>query len=158
MSKPVSPMPEGQRLFPYLSVRGADRAIAFYVEAFGASERYRLPMPDGRIGHAELAIDGVSFWLADEYPEMKIAGPESLGGTAVSLVLYVGDVDAFVARAAARGATVERDPEDEFYGDRTGVLLDPFGHRWMIHTRREEVSPEEMKQRMAGARHGDGSR
>jgi PhnB protein len=150
MSKPVSPVPKGQRLFPYLSVRGAERAIAFYVEAFGATERYRLPMPDGRIGHAELAVGDVSFWLADEYPEMKMKGPESLGGTSVSLALYVSDVDAFVARAAAGGATVERAPQDEFYGDRTGILVDPLGHRWMIHARREEVSPEEMKRRMKG--------
>jgi PhnB protein len=150
MSKPVSPVPEGQRLFPYLSIRGAERAIGFYVEAFGATERYRLPMPDGRIGHAGLAIDGVSFWLADEYPEMNVKGSESLGGTSVSLALYVPDVDAFVAHAVARGATVERAPKDEFYGDRTGILLDPFGHRWMIHSRREEVSPEEMKRRMNG--------
>jgi PhnB protein len=148
MSNPVSPVPDGQRLFPYLSVRGADRAIAFYVEAFGATERFRLPMPDGRIGHAELAIRDVVFWLADEYPEMKFKGPESLGGTSVSLALYVPDVDAFVARASARGATVERAPKDEFYGDRTGVIVDPFGHRWMVQSRREEVSPEEMKRRM----------
>jgi PhnB protein len=150
MTKPISPVPEGQRLFPYLSVRGAARAIAFYVEAFGANEQYRLPMPDGRVGHAELTIDGCSFWLADEYPEMKSTGPESLGGTSVSLALYVPDVDAFVGRASARGATVERAPRDEFYGDRTGILVDPFGHRWIIHSRREEVSPAEMQRRMKG--------
>jgi PhnB protein len=151
MKEPVSPVPQGQRLFPYLSVRGADRAIAFYVEAFGATERYRLPMPDGRVGHAELAIDDASFWLADEHREIEFKSPESLGGTPVSLALYVRDVDAFVARASARGATVERAPKDEFFGDRTGVLIDPFGHRWMIHTRREEVSPEEMRRRMTSA-------
>lgn len=151
MSKAVSPVPEGQRLFPYLVVRDATRAIDFYARAFEAREILRLPMPDGRVGHAELAVGGASFWLADEYPEMKVVGPATLGGTSVSLSLYVEDVDAFVTRAAAHGAIVERPPRDEFYGDRTGVLVDPFGHRWMIHTRREEVLPDEMRRRMEGA-------
>ncbi len=151
MPKPISPVPEGQRLFPYLSVASAARAIEFYAIAFGASETVRLPMPDGRIGHAELTVEGARFYLADEYPEMKCRGPAALGGTPVSLALYVPDVDAFVTRAVEHGATLERAPRDEFYGDRMGILVDPFGHRWMIHSRLEEVSPEQMVQRMKQA-------
>lgn len=148
MSNPISPVPEGQRLFPHLSMRDATRAIDFYVQAFGAKEMFRLPMPDGRLGHAELSIDGAVFYIADEYPEMDIAGPATRGGTTVTLALYVADTDAFVERARGHGAKVEREPKDEFYGDRTGVLVDPFGHRWSIHTRRKAVSPDEMRRRM----------
>jgi PhnB protein len=150
MSTPVSPVPEGQRVFPYLSVRHAARAIDFYVAAFGAKETMRFPMPDGRVGHAELSMDGFSFWLADEYPEMKLGGPETLGGTSVSVAFYVPDVDAFVARAAEHGARIERAPRDQLSGNRTGVIVDPFGHRWMIQSRREEVSYEELQRRANG--------
>jgi len=153
MSTPISAVPTGQRLFPYLSVRDAASAIDFYARAFGAREVFRLPMPDGRIGHAKMSLDDVSFWLADEFPEMQIRGPASLGGTTVSLAFYVPDVDAFVERARDAGATVERPVRDEFYGDRVGIIVDPFGHRWALHSRREEVSPDEMRRRMeAGSR------
>lgn len=142
----ISAVPEGQRLFPYLVVRGAAQALEFYVRAFQARERYRLEMGD-KIGHAEFSFSGVTVWLADEFPEMGFLAPSE--GSPVSIVVYVPDVDALVERAVAAGATLERPIRDEFYGDRTGVLRDPFGHRWLFHSRRELVTPEEMRRRMA---------
>jgi PhnB protein len=152
-----SPVPEGQRLFPYLVVRDAARAIAFYGAAFGAEESYRLEMNDGKIGnktgnkigHAEIAFAGVTIWLADEFPEMGFAAPAGGAGGGVSVVVYVADVDGLAARAVAAGARLAHPVRDEFYGDRVAVLLDPFGHRWMFHTRRELVTPDEMRRRMA---------
>jgi PhnB protein len=142
----VNPIPDGQRLFAYLVVGGAARAIEFYARAFGAVEHYRLEMGD-KIGHAEIGFEGVTVMLADEFPELGFTAPA--GGTAVSIMVYVGDVDAFAARALAAGATLEKPVCDEFYGDRVANLRDPFGHRWLFHSRREIVSPDEMRRRMA---------
>ncbi len=147
-SSQLSPVPDGQRLFPYLIVRDAARALAFYQQAFDAREKYRLEM-GSKIGHAELSFAGVTIWLADEFPEQGFLGPA--GSSPVSIVVYVQDVDGLVERAVAAGATLERPIRDEFYGDRTGVLRDPFGHRWLFHARRERVTPEEMRRRMASA-------
>ncbi len=136
---------------PYLIVKDAARALEFYKQAFNAKEFYRLDMPDGRIGHAEFQIGNSRLMLADEFPEMNARSPETLGGTPVSLLLYVEDVDAFFKQALAAGGTEERPVKDEFYGDRAGTLRDPFGHRWTIATNKGEVSPEEMQRRMAEA-------
>ena len=147
----VAPIPEGQKLFPHLIVRGAAQAIDFYVRAFGAEETLRLDMPGGKVGHAELSFAGVGIMLADEFPEMDCLSPQARGGTTMSTAVYVADVDAFVARAIAAGAKLQRPIKDEFYGDRVAWLEDPFGHRWSFHTRREIVSPAEMKARMAAS-------
>lgn len=144
----VSPVPEGQRLFPNLIVHSGAEALSFYERAFEARVTARLDMPDGRVGHAELAFAGVSIQLADEFPDLDCLSPRTRGGSSVILSVYVADVDAFVARAVSAGATLERPVRDEFYGDRVGNLVDPFGHRWAIHSRREVLSPEEMKARM----------
>jgi PhnB protein len=138
-----------QALTPYLIVNGADRAIAFYKEAFGATESFRLTEPGGRIGHAELEIQGSPLMLADEHPDFGALAPASVGGTPVTLHLYVDDADRAVAAAEKSGATVLRQVKDEFYGDRAGMIGDPFGHKWHIATRREEVSPAEMQRRWA---------
>ena len=135
-------------LQPYLSVADAAAAIDFYVAVFGAVETMRLTQPDGRIGHAELRIGSAGLMLADEFPDMGFVGPLVRGGTSVSLHLSVPDVDATVAAAVDAGATLERAVVDEFYGQRSGVILDPFGHRWMIQTPIEEVSAEEMQRRL----------
>ncbi|WP_438014876.1 VOC family protein [Sorangium sp. So ce315] len=145
----VHPVPEGQVCFPYLSARGAAEAIEFYKRAFGAREDVRIPMPDGRIGHAELSIGRARFFLSDEYPDLGAVGPQTLGGTSVSVMVYVEDVDALVARAAAAGATIERPPQDQPHGDRMAWLRDPYGHRWGLASRIEDVSPEEMQKRLA---------
>lgn len=132
---------------PYLSVRNATNAIEFYKRAFGATETTRLTEPGGRIGHAEIVIGDGPVYLADEYPEYGIVGPQTLGGAGVTMHLYVDDVDAFVRQAVSAGATLERPVEDQFYGDRSGKLVDPFGHSWMISTRKEDISTEEMQKR-----------
>ena len=143
----VSPVPSGYRsVIPYLVVGDAAAAIDFYCRAFGASEVMRMPM-DGRIGHAELAIGDAHVMLADEFPEMGIHAPKD-GVTSVSIMIYLPDVDAAFARALEAGATQERPVEDQFYGDRSGILIDPFGHRWMVATHVEDVTPEEMQRRM----------
>lgn len=135
------------QLIPYLHVQGAARAIEFYQQAFGATEVLRLSEPDGRIGHAEIRIDGARIMLADEYPEHGIRGPRSLGGSSVGLHLTVADVDAVVRQAVAAGAKLAKPVQDEFYGERAGKLEDPFGHVWHVMTRIEEVSREEMQRR-----------
>jgi uncharacterized glyoxalase superfamily protein PhnB len=135
------------QVIPYLHIQGAARAIEFYQQAFGATEVLRLSEPDGRIGHAEILIGGARIMLADEYPEHGILGPQSLGGTSVSLHLTVPDVDAFARQAVAAGAKLPKPIKDEFYGERGGKLEDPFGHVWQVMTRIEEVSPEEMQRR-----------
>lgn len=132
---------------PYLSVRNAASAIEFYKRAFGATETTRLTEPGGRIGHAEILIGDGPVYLADEYPEYGIVGPQSLGGSGVTMHLYVDNVDEFVRRAVEAGATLQRPVSDEFYGDRSGKLVDPFGHSWMISTRKEDLSAEEMQKR-----------
>jgi PhnB protein len=134
-------------LTPYLSVRDAAAAIDFYRRAFDATETFRFDDADGRIGHAELQIGGATLHLADEYPEAGHVGPITLGGSPVLLSLVVPDVDAVVARAVAEGATLVREVADQFYGDRVGQIVDPFGHRWSISTRVEDVSLEEMQRR-----------
>ncbi|HEY4411117.1 MAG TPA: VOC family protein [Acidimicrobiia bacterium] len=146
----VEAIPDGLdgRIVPYLMVDGAAAAIDFYRKAFAAEERYRLPMPDGKIGHAEIVVGGATVYLADAPDDMpgEAGNPTKLGGTTVLLHRYVVDVDAVVARAQAAGATVLRAPEDQFYGDRAAVVADPFGHQWSLHTHIRDVSPEEMRQ------------
>jgi PhnB protein len=155
MAGAVKPIPDGYHsVTPYLNIKGAAEAIDFYKKAFGATELFRMPQPDGRIGHAELQIGDSRIMLADEFPEMKNFGPQTLGGSAVGLLLYVNDVDSVFEQAVAAGATETRAVEDKFYGDRGGTLTDPFGHVWHIATHTEDVSPEEMEKRAAAAHHG----
>jgi PhnB protein len=137
------------KLTPYLAFKDAARAIAFYVEAFGAKEKYRLAEPSGKVGHAEVGIGDAQFMLADEYPDFGAISAQTLGGCPVLLHLYVEDVDAFVARAVKAGATLLRPVKDEFYGDRAATIADPFGYKWMISTPKESVTPEEMQARWA---------
>ena len=145
-----SPIPAEQtHATPYLIVRDAAKALEFYQRAFGADETLRFAQPDGRIGHAELRIGRAQLMLADEFPGMGYVGPETLGGTSVSVHIYVEDVDAFVARAVAQGAKVLRPVSDQFYGDRLGVLEDPYGHRWSFASRIEELTPAQMHERAA---------
>jgi PhnB protein len=134
-------------VFAYLCAKDADRAIEFYKAAFGATEKFRLCEPSGRIGHAELDFGGTTVMLSDEFAEYGIKGPLTLGGTPVTIHLHVDDADALVARAVAAGATLERAPAGQFYGERSGSVIDPFGHRWMIGHSIEEVTPEEMQRR-----------
>jgi PhnB protein len=151
----VNPIPDGYpRLTPYLCVDRAADAIAYYTDVFGATERMRMPAPDGKIGHAELQIGDAVFMLSDEFPEMNIRAPKSIGGTPTTLSLYVDDVDATVQRALDRGATQLRPVENQFYGDRSGQIEDPFGHRWSIATHVEDVPPDEMQRRAAEAMKG----
>lgn len=131
----------------YLRVADAAAAIDFYEKAFDAKERYRLMMGD-RVGHAELLFGESCVMLSAEFPEMGVLGPRSLGGTTVTMCLYVADVDAVVERALAAGATIRRPVQDEFYGDRAGQVEDPFGYVWMIQTRMEDVSPKKMQKRL----------
>lgn len=152
MTSAVKPIPDGYHsVTPYLIIKGAAEAIAFYKVAFGATELFRMAQPDGRIGHAEIQIGDSRIMLADEFPEMKYLGPQTLGGSAVSLLIYVPDVDAVFTQAIAAGALEQRPVEDKFYGDRGGSLTDPFGHVWHIATHTEDVSPEEMEKRSAAA-------
>jgi PhnB protein len=132
---------------PYLICKGAAKAIDWYKSAFDADELYRMAGPGGVIGHAEIRIGDSILMLADEFPDMNARSPQSLGGTPVSLMLYVSDCDEVFARATKAGAKVERPLENRFYGDRNGTLVDPFGHTWTIGTHVEDVTPEEMEQR-----------
>ena len=148
----VKPIPDGYRsLTPHLIVADCASAIEFYKTAFGATERMRIGGPDGRIGHAELAIGDCVIMLADEFPEMNCRGPTRLGGTPVSLYLYVEDVDAAAARMVAAGAKTLRPVQTQFYGDRSGTFEDPFGHNWHISTHVEDVPPDELDKRAAAA-------
>lgn len=142
-------MPQPTRsLVPYLVVRRAAEAIDFYRRAFGAVEQFRMTDPgDGRIGHAELLIDGCRLMLADEYPDFGAVSPDTIGGTAVTLHLSTASVDADVEAAAAAGATLLRPAADQSFGERVAVLLDPFGHRWMLSQMIEQVDPREMQRR-----------
>ena len=150
----VKPIPEGYHsVTPYLIVRGAAQALDFYKKAFGAKELFRFPMPDGQIGHAEIRIGDSNIMLADEpqdptHQQMGYKAPKSLGGSSVGIMLYVEDVDALAKQAVAAGAKEVRPVVDQFYGDRTGTFLDPFGHIWTIGTHKEDVSPEEMQRRI----------
>lgn len=134
---------------PYLICKGAARAIDFYKQAFGATELMRFPGPGGSIGHAEIKIGDSPIMLADEAPQMGYRSPVSFGGSPVSIMLYVQDVDKVVDRAVKAGAKLERPVADQFYGDRNGTIQDPFGHVWTIGTHKEDVSPEEMQRRAA---------
>ena len=146
----AKPIPDGYHTAtPYLVVQNAASALEFYKKAFGAEELLRLASPDGKIGHAEIKIGDSPIMLADEFPEMGYRGPQALGGSPVSIMLYVEDVDARFNQAIAAGAKVRRPVKDEFYGDRAGNLEDPFGHVWTIATHKEDVSPEEIERRFA---------
>jgi PhnB protein len=134
-------------VIPYIIVRDAASALDFYARAFGAEEKFRLTDPAGPIGHAEIAIGDAIVMLADEHPEWGAVGPVSLGGTPVSLHLSVADADASADRAVAAGATLLRPVEDQFHGNRSGMIADPFGHKWMISQQTETVGPEEMQRR-----------
>jgi PhnB protein len=145
----AKPIPDGYHtLTPYLIVKGAARALEFYAKALGAKELYRLADPSGKVGHAEMKIGDSPFMLADEFPERGAVSPEGREGRSVSFLIYVPDVDAAFARAVAAGASVVRPVQDQFYGDRSGMLEDPFGHRWTLATHVEDVSPEEMERRV----------
>ncbi len=144
----VNPIPEGYRgLIPTLAVDDAAGAIDFYTRAFGATERMRMPGPDGRIAHAELELGGGLIMLADQYPQTTATPPPELGGHSGGVMFYVDDVDALVERAVAAGATITMPLENQFWGDRFGKLADPFGHEWSVATHVEEVSPDEMERR-----------
>jgi len=144
----VKAIPDGYHsVTPYLICRGAAKAIDFYKQAFGAKELFRIDGPGDSVGHAEIKIGDSPVMLADEFPEMQARSPESYGGSPVSIMLYVEDVDKVVDRAVANGAKVVRPVQDQFYGDRNGTLTDPFGHTWTIATHKEDLSSEEMKRR-----------
>lgn len=150
----VQPIPKGyHNVTPYLIINGAAAALEFYKNAFGAKERVRMAEPSGRIGHAEIMIGTSHVMLADENPEMGFRGPQGNTTPPTSIVLYVKDVDAVFERAVSNGARVERSLENQFYGDRTAIVIDPYGHRWHIHTHIEDVSPKEMQRRMQEQHH-----
>src|SRR3979411_1291546 len=152
--KPMAtkPIPDGYRTAtPYLIIKGAADAIEFYKRAFGATELLRMADPQGRVGHAEIKIGDSVIMLADQHPAMGYRGPRSLGGSRGSILLYLQDVDGGVARAGTAGAKAERPVADQFYGDRSGTLEDPFGHVWTVATHVEDVPPEEMQRRAEAA-------
>ena len=152
----VKPIPDGYHaVTPYLIIKGAADAIEFYKRAFGATELLRFPTPDGKVGHAEIKIGDSPIMLADEYPDMGYKGPQTLGGSPVSIMIYVEDVDTIFNQAVAEGATIKEALQDKFYGDRMGTVIDPFGHRWHIATHKEDVSMEEMERRAKAAGHGE---
>lgn len=149
MNKPIKPIPEGfHSVTAYLTVKAASQAIEFYKRAFGAQERFRMTLPDGKsIGHAEIVIGDSIVMLADEFPGCN-QSPQTLHGTPVGLVIYMPDVDAAFQRALDAGATVKQPLENKFYGDRAGTILDPFGHQWSLMMHVEDVAPEELNRRM----------
>ncbi|MGZ9122968.1 MAG: VOC family protein [Candidatus Binatia bacterium] len=150
MRRKVKPIPQGYHaVTPYLSVNGAASAIAYYKKAFAAKEIMRMAAPGGTIGHVEIQIGDSRIMLADEYPDMNFRGPHSFGGTPVHIHLYVQDVDRVVKRAVAAGAKVLRPVTDQFYGDRSDSLEDPFGHVWHVATHKEDVPIRELKMRAA---------
>jgi PhnB protein len=146
----VQPIPEGYNtVTPYLAVDGAAKAIEFYTRVLGATERMRMPGPDGRVGHAELQIGDSVVMLADEFPDMGARSPKTIGGTPVSIMVYVEKVDDVFKQALESGATSLQPVEDKFYGDRSGMFEDPFGHQWTVSTHVEDVPPDEMAKRAA---------
>lgn len=148
-AKQVLPIPKGYHaVTAYLSVQNAAQALDYYKRAFGAKELVRMPMPDGKVGHAEIQIGDSHVMLADEMPSMGFLSPRTRGGSTVQLHLYVRDVDATVQKAVAAGGKLTRPVEDKFYGDRAGTIEDPYGHVWYIATHTEDVPPKEMKRRM----------
>jgi PhnB protein len=142
-----NPPPGYHSVTPYLTVDNAEAAIDYYVRAFGATEVMRMPM-GGKIGHAEIKIGNSHIMLSDEWPDMDVLGPKSRGGPTASLMVYVPDVDTAYERAVREGATVDREVENQFWGDRMGTLIDPFGHKWSLATHVEDVPEEEMRKRM----------
>ena len=154
----VKPIPDGYHtLTPYLVIKGAARALEYYKKAFGATELMRMDGPGGRIGHAEIKIGDSIVMLADEHPEMGARSPETIGGSPVGLCLYVTDVDARFKQAIAAGGKELRPVQDQFYGDRSGTLTDPFGHQWTIATHKEDVAPDELHKRMMAMMQKPGS-
>ncbi len=152
MTSNVKPIPDGYHsITPYICVNDAANAIEFYKKAFGATELMRSAHPSGKIGHAEIKIGDSHLMLADEFPEMNFHSPQTLGGSAVSIFLYVEDVDAIANQAVAAGAKVVREVKDQFYGDRSGTVEDPFGHVWNISTHKEDVSMEEINKHFAAS-------
>lgn len=148
MAGKVNAIPEGyEGATPYLIINGAARALEFYQKAFGATEIMRIPAPEGKVGHAEIKIGTAIIMLADEFPDMNCKSPQSFGGTPVSIMVYVQDVDRFVKQAVSAGAKVLRPVENKFYGDRAGSLEDPFGHQWHFATHVEDVPPDELAKR-----------
>ena len=146
----VQPIPKGyHEVTPYLSIRGAAQAIEFYKKAFGAAEVMRMPGPEGKLGHAEIRFGSSRIMLSDEYPPMDFVGPQTRGGTTVHIHVYVKDVDGLVERAVAAGGKLVRPVENQFYGDRSGTVQDPFGHVWHFATHVEDVSPKQMSRRAA---------
>jgi PhnB protein len=149
LSATVKPIPAGHEgAIPYLSVGNASDAIGFYKNAFGAVELLCITH-EGKVGHAELAIGDARIMLSDEFPDFDTLSPQRIGGTPVMIHLYVEDVDAFAARAVAAGLKILRPVADQFYGDRGGKFEDPFGHRWWLASRKEDIPPEELKRRAA---------
>ena len=146
----VKPIPDGYHsVTPYLMVKGGASALEFYKKVFGAAEIFRFDGPNGTIAHAEFKIGDSIVMLADENDDTGFRGPQSIGGSPVGIMVYVDDVDRIFHRAVAEGASVKQPLEDKFYGDRSGTVVDPFGHLWTISTHKEDVSPEEMQRRMA---------
>jgi PhnB protein len=135
-------------VYAYLRVRHAEAALDFYKRAFGAEEKFRLTEPSGRVGHAELQFGSFVVMVSEEYPEYGILGPQSIGGTSVTIHLHVDNCDELVARAVTEGATLVRAPSDQFWGERSGTVRDPFGHEWLIGHHIEDVTPEEMQRRL----------
>jgi len=153
----VRPIPDGYHaVTPYLIVDGAAQALEFYKQVFGATEQMRMAAPNGRVGHAEMRIGDSVVMLADEVPDMGYRGPKAYGGSALSLMLYVDDVDATFRRALAAGAIERRAVQNQFYGDRSGTLEDPFGHTWTISTHVEDIAPDEMAKRAEAAMQNPG--
>lgn len=151
----VKAIPDGYpQVIPYLSVDGASEAIDFYTRVLGAKERLRMPAPGGKVGHAELEIGASVIMLADAFPEMGGQSPKAIGGTPVTVMVYVDDVDAVFKEALRAGATEDRPVENQFYGDRAGQFVDPFGHKWFIASHVEDLSPDEMDKRMHAAMSG----
>ena len=149
MAKPIPD--DYPRVTPYLYIDGASAAIDFYCLVLGATERMRMPGPEGKVGHAELELGDSVIMLADENPDMDVLSPKALGGTPLSLHVYVEDADSVFDRAIQAGAKALRPVEDQFYGDRSGQFEDPFGHRWNVATHVEDVLPDEMAKRAAAA-------
>ena len=151
----INPIPEGYHsVTPYLSIKGAAKAIDYYKQVFGATELFRMAAPDGKIGHAEIKIGNSPIMLADEFPEMEFVSPQTLGGSPIGLMIYVDDVDTMFNQALSAGATEVKPLQDQFYGDRSGTLKDPFGHVWTVATHVEDVAPEELQKRAAAAHGG----
>lgn len=145
----TSPIPTGHHtVAPYLAIKDGVRALEFYKKAFGAVELHKLIVPDGRLGHAEIRLGDSVIMLADEFPEYGGKSPQTLGGSPVSIHLYVEDVDAFFNKALAAGARERKPVKDQFYGDRSGQLEDPFGHLWWVATHKEDVAPDELQKRV----------